>query len=188
MLERITSKQNTKKYILTGGPGVGKSTVIEILKKMNLYTIPEAARIIIDEQLANSGSILPWKDKNQFEQKVLDLKIESELSIPQNTDVAFLDRGIPDSLAFYLENQNPNKLPRQFIESAYSNSFRYDQIFLLDQIPSYHQDKTRRESPERARKLHEAIARTYSELGYKIARIPYMKPEERVKLILNHIS
>ncbi len=50
-----------KKYVLTGGPSVGKITVIEILAKRGYKILPEVARMIIEEERIKGTDILPWK-------------------------------------------------------------------------------------------------------------------------------
>lgn len=67
---RITSlKQKNKETILnklivfTGGPGAGKTSVIEQLKTQGFICSPETGRHVIQRQVANYGSALPWNDK-----------------------------------------------------------------------------------------------------------------------------
>ena len=38
------------KCVITGGPGCGKTSVLEALKKMGYEIVPEGARQIIEEQ------------------------------------------------------------------------------------------------------------------------------------------
>lgn len=49
--------------MITGGPGAGKTTLIDELNRLNFITIPEEARKIIKEQISIQGDGLPWKDK-----------------------------------------------------------------------------------------------------------------------------
>lgn len=46
-------------YVITGGPGAGKTTLINELNKNNYKTIPEEVRKIIKEQIKNQGIGLP---------------------------------------------------------------------------------------------------------------------------------
>ena len=43
-------------YLFTGGPGAGKSTVIEFLAKQKKLVVPEVARNIIRHQKSIGGS------------------------------------------------------------------------------------------------------------------------------------
>ena len=42
-------------FVLTGGPGAGKTTLIEALRDAGFATAPEAGRAIIRDQLAIGG-------------------------------------------------------------------------------------------------------------------------------------
>lgn len=47
-------------FVLTGGPGSGKTTLIEALRTAGFATLPEAGRGIIRDQMAIGGPALPW--------------------------------------------------------------------------------------------------------------------------------
>ena len=43
--------ENKNYYLLTGGPGSGKSTVLNTLEDMGYHTVQEVARTIMDKVL-----------------------------------------------------------------------------------------------------------------------------------------
>jgi predicted ATPase len=53
-------------FVITGGPGSGKTTLIEALGARGLRHMSEAGRAIIQDQLAIGGSALPWADRRAF--------------------------------------------------------------------------------------------------------------------------
>jgi predicted ATPase len=53
-------------YVITGGPGSGKTTVLAELIRRGHLCIPEDARALIQEQVASGGSALPWSDAPRF--------------------------------------------------------------------------------------------------------------------------
>jgi len=55
-------------YILTGGPGTGKTSVLEELEKRGYAVKPEAATMLIRQELAN-GITAPWS-KPGFQLKI----------------------------------------------------------------------------------------------------------------------
>ena len=58
-------------FVLTGGPGSGKSTLIEALAAAGFRTAPEAGRAIIRDQVAIAGRALPWVDPLLFAEMML---------------------------------------------------------------------------------------------------------------------
>src|SRR3546814_14045915 len=53
-------------HVITGGPGSGKSTLIEALAVEGFDHMPEAGRAIIRDQVAIGGAALPWADRAAF--------------------------------------------------------------------------------------------------------------------------
>lgn len=59
------------KFVITGGPGFGKTTLLKELEKLGYYVFHEAARAIIEEQEKSDNPIFPWKDRIKFDYKVI---------------------------------------------------------------------------------------------------------------------
>ena len=57
-----------QKYIITGAPGTGKTSIINEFKNRGFYCVDEGSREIINQQINNGGNILPWKDHIAFEE------------------------------------------------------------------------------------------------------------------------
>jgi len=53
-------------YVITGGPGFGKTDLINELRKSGYICSGEFARDLIETQLATDGEILPWKNPKLF--------------------------------------------------------------------------------------------------------------------------
>lgn len=49
-------------HVITGGPGSGKTTLIDMLASQGFHHMPEA-RAIIRDQVAIGGTALPWADR-----------------------------------------------------------------------------------------------------------------------------
>ena len=93
----------TNWYVFTGGPCSGKSKTLEYLASLGYFTFPEIARVFIDLEMAKGKKIEEIrKDEVKFQNKILQMKIELENKLsPEQT--VFLDRGIPDSVAYFKE-------------------------------------------------------------------------------------
>lgn len=169
------------KYVITGGPGVGKTTTLEEIAKHGFPIIPEAAREIIEAEQAKPYGILPWTDLAGFQHMVYRLQAMREDAYRDHQGHLFLDRGIHDGIAYCREGGI--RVPA-FLMDAPDD---YDAIFLLDRLPTYRIDAQRKEDCGKAILLHELIGQVYEERGYDVVRVPVLAPSERAAFILGHI-
>ena len=115
-------------YVITGGPGTGKTSLIEELKIVGYQTVKEVARDIIKEQQQQGGDALPWKDTVLYTSMMLERSVESYLAHKENEGILFFDRGIPDTLAYA---RLIGLTDRKEIELAV-DKYRYNrQVFIL---------------------------------------------------------
>lgn len=50
-------------FVVTGGPGAGKTCLINELARRGFHTIPASGRAIIREEIVRGGDALPWTDR-----------------------------------------------------------------------------------------------------------------------------
>ena len=84
-----------KRYILTGAPGSGKTTLIKILAAMGYACSSEAATDVIDDR-QQLGFKEPWKSKD-FIDKIITLQKKRQLNNPKinstsKNNIQFYDR------------------------------------------------------------------------------------------------
>lgn len=173
--------EQLRRIALTGGPGVGKSTLLEILAHRGYNIVPEAARLVIEREILKDSDCLPWKDIQKFQYTVSSLQFELEEAIPKG--IVFSDRGLIDGYAY--SKIDGIKSPEIILEKGKG---RYDKVFLLDQLPNYQKDNSRREDIEKAKTIHEAIRSAYKEFEYSPIDVPVFSPEERADFILFHLG
>ena len=65
------------RFILTGGPGSGKSTIIDTIIKRGFWCSKEAGRGVIQDQVNIGGDALPWANKNAFAELMLSWEMRS---------------------------------------------------------------------------------------------------------------
>ncbi|MGL6260259.1 AAA family ATPase [Vibrio sp. WXL210] len=166
--------------VITGGPGAGKTTIIEALSDQGFVTFKEGSRSIIEQQLQLEGGVLPWTDLPAFADLCFDLMLNQKQSAENaGAKATFLDRAIPDIIA-YLKTGECDVDPK-YIEAG---SGYYHKIFMCKPEASiYNQDQVRPHSFEEARLIHQNLISAYSELGYELIDIPWGTVEERVNFI-----
>jgi predicted ATPase len=172
-------------YIITGGPGFGKTKLTEVLRSLGYLCSGEFARDLIEQQLHSGGEILPWKNPKLFQQEILRQRISFFESVTENT-LAFADRGIPDQLAF--ARYKGFGSPEILLESV--RNFRYAQlVFVTPPWPAiFRNDSIRTETFDEAVKIHQSVLDTYSGLNYELIELPLITTTERCEFILQTIK
>lgn len=172
-------------YVITGGPGFGKTQLIDELRRYGYRCSDEFARDLIEEQTLSGGEILPSGNARLFQQEVLKRRIEFFESVPDHS-IAFADRGIVDQLAF--ARYKGFGSPENLIISA--SNYRYARTVFV--TPPWKEifvnDLIRTESYEEAVKIHKHIIETYEDLNYTIIELPLLPTKVRVEFMLLTIS
>lgn len=176
---------NDGAYIVTGAPGSGKTSVMNILLCKGVSCYDEPARAIIAEQRHIGGSGIYDRDPYLFKELMLSRCIYQYLQA-QNVGGTFIfDRGIPDMLAY---SQCFN-LPWGSEQKA-AAVYRYNQVVFF--APSceaiFTNDEDRKLSFSQAQAFEDYLKLAYQKQGYKLVELPFVSPEERADFILEHIS
>lgn len=150
---------------------------------MGFQTTIELAQHYIDLQRMNGRTTEEIRsNQRQFQHKVLNLQIDLERRLdPQ--ELIFLDRGLPDELAYY---QYFNLPPDEKLVE-YLNQNLYKKIFIMDLLP-LDKDYARTEDVDAQKALHDLIIDTYRKQNQPIVMVPVLPPKERVKFILDNLG
>jgi predicted ATPase len=168
-----------EKIVLTGAPGSGKSSTIRILEyDYGERTIAEAAEDMI-KTLRKRGYEKPW-ELSDFQDNILELQLQREQQVKQLEGRVFIDRGILDGLAYH-QLRGQKEAMKWAIENARG---RYSKVFLMERGTACEKNGIRFENPEEAQKLEDLQYQNYTNAGYKVERIPFIKPEERARMII----
>lgn len=172
-------------FVITGGPGSGKSSLIAALAEQGIATMPEAGRAIIRDQLAIGGDALPWGDRAAFAELMLGWELRSHCEARALSGPVVLDRGIPD-VTGYLRLCG---LPVPAAAERAAATFRYNRIVLIaPHWPEiYAQDAERKQGTAEAQATHAMMARVYAELGYELVPLPLASVAERVRFVMERI-
>ncbi len=163
--------------VITGGPSVGKSTLINELRNTGFPVVPEQATEIIKE-----GKILPWENRDLFQREVLRRQIEAEAPYRNSRKTVFVDRGIFDGEAYYkCDGLEP---PKTFKEL---DDMHYSQVLLLEPLGVFVSDGIRFENMEFTVRITKVLYDVYSERGFEVIRIPADSIANRMQLALDSI-
>ena len=180
MIKKI--KKPTNWYVITGGPSSGKTTTVNLLKERGYITTMEHARHYLDTQRLKGKTVEEIrKNQNEFQMGVLKMQMEQESQISPDI-LVFLDRAIPDTLAYY---QFLNLTVDENLLAIMRTVF-YKKIFILDSLPLM-KDYARTEDAAAQKKIHALLVTTYKSLGFPIVEVPVLPPDERVNFILKNL-
>lgn len=170
-------------YVITGGPGFGKTTVVNLLAEKGFTVCHEMARDLLISNKDNENNIL--KFPIDFESSVATARMNFLRSVDQNA-IAFSDRGLPDQIAYsWFKKKNASA----FIEKAVLINRYAPYVFVAPPWKkNFIQDEIRKESFEEASEIHRLILTAYQKYNYKIIDLPLVSPELRVKFILDFID
>lgn len=178
--------QSDRLVVITGGPGSGKTTLIDALEAAGFARTHEAGRGIIQDQAAIGGVALPWRDPLAFAEQMLAWDMRSYQLARAHGGTAFCDRGIPDTIGYLLLMQLP--VPAHMENAA--GIFRYHRRVLI--APPWReiftQDAERRQDFAEAERTFQAMAETYARLGYELVALPRVSVAERVRFVLGEID
>jgi len=171
-------KEKMKRYVLTGAPSCGKTSLLLELESRGIPVIREAAEDVARLEMSK-GVENPFAESN-FQDKVLKIQMFREHYAPNVTTI--IDRGVVDGLA-YADKFHP---ARWWIEHA-TKERRYDGVFFLEPLEKMEQTAIRRETVEESLVLSEKLYAAYIDTGYEPIRIPVMSIEARAQMILECI-
>ena len=181
------------KVVITGGPGTGKTSIIQELKKKGFFCRDEVIRRMTSEAKATDNGldfavnpIVSVPEPLAFNQGILDARIGQFKDTPKaDGQVVFFDRGIPDVLA-YMDcfGQSYGK----DFENA-CRTYRYDQVFMVPPWADiYQRDEGRFERFSDVLRIDRHIRAVYGRYGYSFIELPRLPVGQRIDFILENLN
>lgn len=164
-------------FLITGGPGVGKTALLEELRRRGERVVEETHRRVIREQAASGGRALPWVDQAAYLARTCREDIAIFEAMTGVTEPVFFDRGILDSL---VDGEAPG-----WMQDA-ARTYRYSRTAFVPPPwrEIYTQDDERRQTFEDCLATHAAITRQLRRLGYEPVEVPCGPVETRADFVL----
>lgn len=171
-------EKEVQKYIVTGGPGCGKTTTLDIIAKMGYQVVPEAPRIILKE--------VPCLKGKELQEAIMEKQSQLESVLEDGT--VFLDRGLVDCEAY--SRYFGGDLIGTSYESRLKKANYQETVFCIEPMPrkNYKNDHERKESYEEAVKIYEILKSTYALRGFKVVNVPSSSPMERAEMIVRVVE
>lgn len=168
------------KVVLTGAPGTGKSTTLNLLIEEGFFCMEEISREIIQKAEREGNKNLFLSDPILFSEAILNKRIE-QFDASTNTPFIFYDRGIPDVTAYL----NYVKTPIPDFFSKALEQHVYDLVFVFPPWEEiYTTDSERFETFNQAQLIDKSISEEYLKKHSQIIPVPIGTPKERVAFIL----
>lgn len=184
---RIISKKVQKEIVvIIGGPGTGKTTIIDGLIANGYCCYPEVSREVTMEAKKQGIEQLFLENPLLFSELLLEGRIKQhQNAYNEPHEIVFLDRGIPDVLAYmhYIGDSYPSHFDLACKENKYSK------IFILPPWEEiYVSDEERYENYEQAKLIFSHLKETYQKYGYNLISVPKDNVENRIAFILNYLQ
>ncbi|MDD5149539.1 MAG: ATP-binding protein [Flavobacterium sp.] len=171
--------------VIIGGPGTGKSTIIEGLIKKGYCCYPEISRQVTLDAQKEGIEQLFLENPLLFSELLLEgRKKQYQNAVNEPDKIVFIDRGIPDVLAYmhFIGDTYPN-----YFDEACKNHL-YTKIFILPPWEEiFTSDKQRYENFEQAQHIDIHLMETYKKYGYELIEVPKDSVDNRILFILDKI-
>ncbi|NAS30365.1 AAA family ATPase [Flavobacteriaceae bacterium R38] len=184
---------STRKIVITGGPGTGKTAVISTLESAGYFCFEEVIRDMTKKAKAEekssifaSNPIVSVEDPLSFNIQILEGRIQQFLNAPkQCKKPVFYDRGIPDVLAYM--DFFAQEYGQKFTEAC--ENHRYEKVFILPPWKEiFTSDNERFESFDQTVGIHHSLEKIYRLFGYDPISVPFGSIHERIHFILDHLN
>ncbi|KAA0909739.1 AAA family ATPase [Aquicoccus porphyridii] len=173
-------------FVVTGGPGSGKTSLIDALTRRGFRSMPEAGRAIIQDQAQIGGTSLPWADRSMYAELMLGWELRSWHEAQAIDGPVLMDRGIADVVGYLTLCGLPVPAHIETAAKLYTYNRR---VFLTPYWEAiFAQDAERKQDREEAQATGKVMAETYARFGYQLIEMPMTGVEERADLVAGFLE
>ena len=169
-----------RRFILTGAPGAGKTTLIQALAERGHAVALEAATDVnaelLDEGIADPSAEPTFIDRIVAYQRRRRLERHAALQFHDRSAICTL------ALCRYVDLPEPPSLAAELAEIE-REGFYERRVLFVDHLGFMTPTPVRRISFEDSLRFEAVHEQVYRELGYELVRIPRTSLEARVEMI-----
>lgn len=173
-----------KRYILTGTPGSGKTSLLHALKDQGYSVVEEAATDVNALELVN-GNPEPWMLPD-FIDKIVRLQKQRQIEISTYPcDLQVYDRSpvCTFALSRYL-GYPPSACLLEEMERIERESIYQREVFFLENLGFCEPTEVRKISFEESLLFEKIHAEIYTSLGYHLIKVPPEALSRRVQRVM----
>lgn len=180
----FSDRMGENRFIITGGPGFGKSAVLSVLAARGYDFRDEAARQIIKDNMTSNPAVLPWVDRVAFD-RLQVVRMERDYLSADVTRPTFFDRGFPDLIGW---RQFAGLGTSDIVDYVYRYPYERTAFFTHPWQEIYVENDQRPFSYDEAKEINEKLFDTYVELGYEPVFMPNSSPDVRANFIVENVE
>ena len=170
--------------VITGGPGSGKTSILQALDRMGFSCVQETGRSIIRQRVEKN--LPPRPAPGEFAKEMFTIDYTNYLRYTTRSEPIFFDRSFMDSAAL-LQRFNPDYFEQ--VKKIISGHRFHNRVFIARPWKTiYVNDEERDQTFEEAVSTYEIMHRWYTSNGYELLVLPEVAVPERVKFILDSIG
>jgi predicted ATPase len=154
-------------FVFTGGPGVGKTTLLRRLQAMGELIVEENARAVIRENVESGGRAVPWIDNDAFVEQTTARDIANFDRLAGETRRVFFDRGIAD-----MHGANGAEPSAGLVEAIATRRYNRQVFVFPPWREIYETDGERKQGWDEAEATFDKVLHILPKLGYEPVIVP----------------
>jgi predicted ATPase len=172
-----------RRYIITGAPGAGKTTILAALRDRGYPVVDEAATDVIAREQA-LGRAEPWHDADFLDAITVMQRERQQRPAPPASPAQLFDRSpiCTLALAHYSQRAVPPLLAKE-VARVLAEQIYEPRVFFVRPLGFITPTAARRITPAQSIGFERIHERAYRDHGFMLVDVPAGTVEERVELV-----